>query len=173
MENEIGVYLLFRKRRLVYVGRSKNPPKRVDAHRRNGRAFDYSLTVNCPAEDVAWIERALIAALNPPQNSLGVTAKTEEALEAQVVKIIYRDRPVRVDPPPPVYSLTDAERVADKSGLRVPFLKDVRSGALPSAPKNPAFTGPRCRRVITHEDLTRWLSRMDEARRASGWSVPA
>lgn len=173
MENGSGVYLLFRNQRLVYVGRSKNPSKRIGAHRTNGRAFDYALTVPCPEKDVDWIERALIAALNPPQNSKGVTSPTEEPLEAQVVKVIYREVAAKPAPVQAVYSLIEAEREADKYGLGALMRTDVKTGALCSCPKNPAFAGPGSRRVIAHADLMAWLDRMEQARRTSGWKASA
>lgn len=67
----VGVYLLFRAGRLVYIGSSLDMPKRVASHDANGRPFDevhYIETSPSKREDV---ERELIRAFQPPQNRLG------------------------------------------------------------------------------------------------------
>jgi|SRR6185312_3921824 len=161
-----GVYFLFWKRRLVYVGRSRDPAKRIQKHRMNGRAFDYALTVPCEAGDVDWIERALISALNPPQNTLGVTSPRELPPEPpQVMNVIYRAPP---EPPPPdpheIIGLEAARRLARDRALLPDFMAARESGELQFFPKNPAFTGPGSRQVMLLADLREWMERRLRAR---------
>lgn len=66
-----GVYSLFAQHKLVYVGKSTNCYKRIADHRTNGRVFDYALVTAVPEADAAWVEAALIAAMEPVQNRAG------------------------------------------------------------------------------------------------------
>ncbi len=170
MENGPGVYLLFRNRQLVYVGRSKDPSARIAVHRRNGRPFDHAVAVPCDPADVAWIETALISALNPPQNRLGVTTPTPELPPQQVVRVVHLPAP-RDAPPPSVYSLTEGRALATKEGLRASYDAALKAGTLPSRPRNPDFAGHGARRVIMHADLMAWFSVMNDERVKAGWRV--
>jgi hypothetical protein len=67
----VGVYLLLRRGRIIYIGSSLNMPKRIAAHRTNGRQFDEVFYVATTARRRAWLENLLIRALNPSQNSYG------------------------------------------------------------------------------------------------------
>jgi hypothetical protein len=58
----IGVYLLMRGGRLVYIGR------RVAEHRANGRPFDKAHFIATKANEREQLEQALIRALHPSQN---------------------------------------------------------------------------------------------------------
>jgi hypothetical protein len=64
----IGVYLLMLKGKIVYVGESLNMPKRVAAHRVNGRPFDQAYYIATMANQRANLERILIRAINPTGN---------------------------------------------------------------------------------------------------------
>lgn len=64
-----GCYFLFLDRALVYVGKSRDVYGRINAHRVNGRKFDYALVSACPEHDMAWVEAALIKAFDPADNS--------------------------------------------------------------------------------------------------------
>jgi hypothetical protein len=67
----IGVYLLMRKGKVVYIGSSLNMPQRVADHRTNGRPFDKAFYIATTALEREALERVLIAAINPPQNRVG------------------------------------------------------------------------------------------------------
>ena len=64
----IGVYLLIRKGRIVYVGSSLTMPKRVAEHRTNGRVFDQAFYIATTAKQRETLERILIRELGPAQN---------------------------------------------------------------------------------------------------------
>jgi hypothetical protein len=66
-----GVYLLFKDRKLTYVGKSVDCYGRINAHRVNGREFDYATVAACPEADMGWVEAALIAAMEPVGNRAG------------------------------------------------------------------------------------------------------
>ena len=68
---QAGVYLLFLRKKLVWVGSSSNMRERVASHRRNGRPFDRAFYIPASDEDRLWLELILIKALNPPQNRNG------------------------------------------------------------------------------------------------------
>lgn len=158
MENEPGVYLLFKDQRLVYVGRSKNPPNRISSHRKNGRPFDHAVYLTCKAADVAWIERALIEAMNPPQNKMGVVNPQPEPEAAPVVPIRPQIRyiePAREDPRTPL-SLTAARRRVGHFHLHHDFDAAVKSGELRSVPFNPSHERRYGRRLVTVGDLGAW-----------------
>lgn len=65
----IGVYLLLLKGRVVYVGSSLNMPNRVAGHRSNGRPFDRVFFIATAATQREMLERILINAIDPPQNT--------------------------------------------------------------------------------------------------------
>jgi hypothetical protein len=64
----IGVYLLLLEGRIIYIGSSLNMPKRVAAHRTNGRPFDQVFYIGTMSDEREVLERTLIRAINPPQN---------------------------------------------------------------------------------------------------------
>jgi hypothetical protein len=71
-ESVAGVYLLMRLGRIVYVGSSADMAARVLAHRANGRLFDHAYYIAAPGSGRVSLERLLIEALKPPQNTTGV-----------------------------------------------------------------------------------------------------
>jgi hypothetical protein len=171
-----GVYMLFKGRKLAYVGRSQNPQQRISAHRSNGRPFDFALHMECPAADVVWVELALIEALNPPQNKVGVVAPRPDEAETPrpiiVREFVQRPlpEPPPVDPRAPL-TLSAARWKAHFFHLGREFDDAVRGGTLRSVPKNPEFDRPGSRRLIAHGDLTAWIDARLEERAASGWRV--
>lgn len=66
-----GVYLLLLGNRVVYIGTSEDMATRVAAHRTNGRQFDRAYYIHAPGRDRFVLERTLIAAIMPDQNTLG------------------------------------------------------------------------------------------------------
>lgn len=66
-----GVYLLLLGNRVVYIGTSEDMATRVTAHRTNGRQFDRAYYIHAPGRDRFVLERTLIAAIRPDQNTLG------------------------------------------------------------------------------------------------------
>jgi hypothetical protein len=75
----IGVYLLIQKGQVVYIGESLNMPNRAQEHRTNGRPFDEVFYIATHANRRKALERALIRAFNPPQNSRYRTAEPAAA----------------------------------------------------------------------------------------------
>jgi hypothetical protein len=67
----IGVYLLMRKGKVVYIGSSLNMPRRVADHRTNGRPFDKAFYIATTPREREALERVLIAAIRPLQNRVG------------------------------------------------------------------------------------------------------
>ncbi|MBA4033549.1 MAG: hypothetical protein C0480_02940 [Bradyrhizobium sp.] len=65
----IGVYLLMLDGKLVYVGSSLHMPNRVAGHRTNGRPFDQVFYIATKANQREQLERTLIKALHPSQNT--------------------------------------------------------------------------------------------------------
>src|SRR5262249_55186972 len=57
----IGVYLLLRKGKVVYVGSSLNMPQRVADHQKNGRPFDQAFFIATKANQREALEQVLIA----------------------------------------------------------------------------------------------------------------
>lgn len=70
---QAGVYLLFWRWKLVWVGSSHNMRERVSSHRRNGRPFDQAFYIPASDEDRLLLEKVLIQAFNPQQNERWVT----------------------------------------------------------------------------------------------------
>lgn len=77
------VYLLLDKGEVVYVGMSRSHITRLYQHRsRSEKIFDSVAMIACSAEDVAKLERQLIAMLSPRYNVFGVLmpeARSESA----------------------------------------------------------------------------------------------
>lgn len=74
-----GVYMLFLKHELVYIGRSSDCYGRINTHRANGRPFDASFVTPISTEDVRWVEAALIEALQSKQNRVGGSLRAARA----------------------------------------------------------------------------------------------
>lgn len=66
---DTGVYLLTLKGRVVYVGSSKNCAERIAQHRKNGRYFEKAFYIFAEESERIQLERALILAIAPEQNS--------------------------------------------------------------------------------------------------------
>lgn len=64
-----GVYFLFKEDELVYVGQSKDCYSRIDSHRKNGRKFDLATVMPLDTQFVGQVEKALIKAYRPPENT--------------------------------------------------------------------------------------------------------
>ena len=65
----IGVYSLLLKGRVVYVGSSLNMPNRVATHQSYSRPFDQVFYIATTANQREMLERTLINAIDPPQNT--------------------------------------------------------------------------------------------------------
>ena len=68
LDPNVGVYLLLKKNKVVYVGMSRNLKSRIDTHYAAGRPFGASYRIPAPLEEMAHLERLLIAQLKPKQN---------------------------------------------------------------------------------------------------------
>lgn len=115
-----GVYLLFDRQRLVYVGKSTDCKRRIADHARNGRAFDYATVMALPDGDETWIEEALIRRLGPPQNRSHNTPRPEPVtdVEAFPVNLSYARAPAsRRNEPAPAQPLQPAWIRFDNDGL--------------------------------------------------------
>jgi hypothetical protein len=78
----IGVYLLMLGGEIVYVGSSLNMHHRVAGHRIAGRPFDQVFYIGTKLTERIRLERALIAALAPRQNRIGVKVRRDRELPA-------------------------------------------------------------------------------------------
>jgi len=143
-----GVYLLFQDRRLVYVGKSGDCHRRVAEHRQRGRVFDYGLVTPCPQQDAAWVEAALIDAWGPVQNRNRSTG-------AQVIaQVIASD-----DVAPVALRKGAARKRANDCGVTIAeFDEALKSGAIPSYPRNPNFTGHGSVWMIPVKSLDAWCA---------------
>jgi hypothetical protein len=150
-----GIYMLFERHALVYVGRSTDCYKRIASHRSNGRPFDYALVTPCPDADSAWVEACLIKATEPVQNRAGLSP-------VPFVPAAPAPRPViapRVENPLAALNKSQAYERAKEFGLASQFLIAVRTGEL----KMMAGNGNRVR-LITVGELTEWCERMQRER---------
>lgn len=176
-EYTCGVYFLFLRKRLVYVGRSNDPPTRIASHRSNGRAFDYSLFTRCHAKDVGWVERSMIEALKPPQNRQFVPAEAGDRWqpsEEDLPPVNHRPEPIPLPSPPPppppprvydwtptpapVMSMIAAKTYAARYGLARDFMAAVNAGKVPHWLTDPARTGPGARRKIERAVVVEWCA---------------
>lgn len=152
-----GVYLLFRRKQLVYVGRSNNPKHRIEVHRRNGRPFDYALHVGCEAEDAGWVEQALIKALQPRQNRQGNNNPDADPEPPIVIeRVVVREEPKAVGfMDYEALSVSRAELyIVRRYGLGRVFRAAVKSGEVRSAPLNPDF--PNGKRMVRTAEVVAW-----------------
>jgi hypothetical protein len=171
-----GVYFLFLKQELVYVGRSSNPYGRIEAHRINGRPFDDFTVAHCEPGQSMWMERALIASLAPAQNRAGKPMhdplpppKPAPEPKTQIVtQVVYRDRIVtpKTDADE-MCSISSWKYALTRYGLRKPFADAVTSGEIPSFWKNPEFTGPGQRKLVRRGDVEAWVDARQKERRAA------
>ncbi len=63
-----GVYFLIDKNRIVYVGQSANFEERLHDHRVRAKVWDRYYFIECPAEDLAAVERMYIDHFCPKYN---------------------------------------------------------------------------------------------------------
>lgn len=168
-----GVYLLFKARRLTYVGRSAYPPGRIAQHRANGRPFSHSMIIPCSEEDSYWVEKALIDALQPPQNRAGVREPRCDDVDTPTIieRIVIRDPappPPRLtwEPTPaPVISLSKARDLVSSHKLNKEFSAAVESGDIVTFYANPSFVGKGNRRLVERADVLAWIKARQDARK--------
>lgn len=67
----IGVYFLFKKQAVIYIGQSLNVFKRVHDHRLNGVDFDAWTVIACDRSELLTLEQHYISAFRPPFNKTG------------------------------------------------------------------------------------------------------
>lgn len=67
----VGVYLLILKGKVVYIGSSKNMPRRVGQHRNGSRPFDEAYYIATSEHERLRLEAVLIKAMMPQQNTQG------------------------------------------------------------------------------------------------------
>ena len=164
-----GVYCLFLRHQLVYIGKSKNAYGRIEDHRRNGKEFDYATVSPCPLSDLDWIEAAMISAMETRHNRTG-RPKSEKTTHhhreiVREVRIVPA-REMNADAPMSMPEAIDAVRENKLSTTL--FRKDVRDGTIPSfgrTPGRPAGVGNP--RVITWGVVDAWCRKHNEARLAA------
>ena len=145
-----GCYILFKDRVLTYVGKSRDVYGRIDAHRTNGRAFDYATVVACPESDAGWIEAALIRGMRPPENK-ALQPKQEKRrelipLEKPKTDVLPADDDMVVSRP---RAIDYARHYKLSSTL---LNASIASGELPSAVRNRSV-------LIKAGDLRAWCKR--------------
>jgi excinuclease UvrABC nuclease subunit len=74
VESPRGVYFLMNEGRVVYAGQAQDVHSRILAHRRQGeKQFDSARWIRCGDDsELTDIENALIRALSPPLNIMGL-----------------------------------------------------------------------------------------------------
>lgn len=72
---DVGVYLLMKAGRVVYVGTSRNCAQRIKDHRTTHRPFDKAFYIYAEDSERLALERALIRQLQPEQNAVGALPK--------------------------------------------------------------------------------------------------
>lgn len=153
-----GVYLLFLRHELVYVGRSTNCYRRIAEHRSHGKPFDYSVVAACPAEDARWMEAALVASWAPRQN------RAQPALGAVAAKVVT----IRADDPPIALSMAKARQRALDCGVSTARLREaIASGEVPNYPRHPNLpSGRGSVRLVPQKALDDWCRAQQDQRLA-------
>lgn len=129
-----GVYFLFERKKLIYIGKSRDCAKRVAAHRSNGRPFDYYLIMPVSVGEADWVEIALIKAMEPKQNKRGIdkVVPGKTIVGPAVVKpgpTIFKPVVVTYDPND-IYWLPDIKR--ELAGyLAHEFIARMKAGEIP------------------------------------------
>jgi hypothetical protein len=67
----VGVYLLLLKGKVIYIGSSRNMPRRVRQHRNGSRPFDNAYYIVTTESEMRSLEASLIKAMLPAQNTSG------------------------------------------------------------------------------------------------------
>lgn len=145
-----GVYMLFLDGDLVYVGRSRDCRARIGAHRASGRRFDRHLIAPCDPSDADWMERALIAAMEPVGN---------RALFSERRVMVPVPTPVPVEHPLALVNKTKARAKARQFGLGGEFDAALKRGDFPFRVKNPANTHASAQMVIEVGRVIEWCER--------------
>lgn len=145
-----GVYMLFLDGALIYVGRSRNCRARIDAHRASGRLFDRHLIAPCDPSDAAWMERALITAMEPIGN---------RALFSERRVMVPVPTPIPVEHPLTLVNKTKARAKARQFGLGGEFDAALKCGEFPFRVKNPANTHASAQMVIEVGRIIEWCER--------------
>lgn len=172
-----GVYCLFLKHELIYVGKSRDAYARIGTHRANGREFDYATVATCPESDLAWIEAAMIKAMEPVKNRAGkamvkaVAAANGAAPEPEIIReVIIRPigkASVERTPDMPVM-LQDARELVKQYCLSpTSLMADIDTGVMPSYPKD-SRSGPGSPRIILYGDLIAWRDARQQERVKNG-----
>jgi hypothetical protein len=135
-----GVYFLFKDRALTYTGKSRDVYARIETHRSNGRQFDYAAVTACPEQDAAWIEAAMIRAMNPPENralkaKVRAPALPSEGLSSPV-RYALQAPPKRTDvlpsDPDMIVSRPVAVDYAKHFRLGTQLIEALKTGEIPS-----------------------------------------
>jgi hypothetical protein len=96
----IGVYLLMKRGKVVYIGSSLDTPNRVARHRGNGRPFDQVFYLVTTADQRTQLEAILIKAIKPAQNKVLPTRGS--ALVTEVGAILTSSPTVNGKTPPTI-----------------------------------------------------------------------
>lgn len=148
-----GVYILFRDKAVLYVGRSTDCHKRVKEHRTKGREFDYAIVAPCPECDAGWVEAALVLAFQCPQNK---QHRTPKPAKPEIITVEVPEDGLEM------LNKTQAIDMAYAYGLRGDFLDALKSGEVRMIDK--AKPGSKSRRpFITKGDLRAWLNAKQNA----------
>lgn len=141
-----GVYFLFKDRELTYTGKSQDVYGRINAHRTNGRPFDYALVGACPLHDAGWVEAALIRSFQPKENKVGKGKATQpDVSKPRVPTGLLRARERGIIPlapkpardalpsdPDMIIPLSKAQAYAKNFGLVSAVKPAVEDGTIPS-----------------------------------------
>lgn len=151
-----GVYCLFKDRALTYVGKSRDIYRRIDAHRTNGREFDYATITAVPIADMDWVESAMITAMDTRQNlTMRPRPLSRQAAGEALPPIFKSDAPPSDDM---AIAVSAAQTYIAKYALSFQdFRIAVKAGQVPSYPRNPARP-ENGQRVVLFGDLRKWCA---------------
>lgn len=76
----VGVYMLLLRGKVVYIGSSKQMPKRIAAHRSGSRPFDDVFYISTTESERLRLEAILIKAINPSQNTKNAMQESPDSV---------------------------------------------------------------------------------------------
>lgn len=164
-----GVYFLFRKGQLRYVGQSVNVAARVGDHMRNNpnlRDCDEVRVYECPAEDLSEWEGMFIRLLDPPANGRDGTGPHAPKSHMAATRVSSIDVP-RTSREPDASArdagnqnaLLSRDQVAGRYGISRRWLElAAHKGEGP-----PMVKLSRCMVRYRPQDIEEWLRRKEVA----------
>lgn len=152
-----GIYFLLNKRKLIYIGKSKNCYQRIEEHRQNGREFDYACIATSLVTDIDWLEKSFIESLNPPHNKHNRQNESQEPQYSKsrlVQSMVSAVLPRKEKTIPEMMSMTEARTYIGERwrGFVGQFRQDVKSGKIFSIRK-----GRRGACYVRTSDIHEWI----------------